>query len=77
MIFTISKLLSQLDSVTFCGGVFYKQLPSPLGVGGKISRVAAGQQLSLDSPSPQWSVSTDKEILSNTGNTLRVMFCNR
>lgn len=72
MTFTISILLPQSDSVTFWGHLFCKQLPSPLGVEGRISRGAAGQQLSLDSPSTQWSVSADRKILSNTSNTPRV-----
>lgn len=71
MTFTISRLLPLLGSVTFGGGLFCTQLPSPVGVGGKISRGAAGQQLSLDYPA-QWSAPTDRKILSNVSDSPRI-----
>lgn len=59
--------------VTFCGGLFCRQLPSPLGLGGKISRGTARQQLTpLDSPSTRWPVPTDRKIFFNKSHTPRV-----
>lgn len=65
MTFTISKLPLQLDAVTFCGGLFCKQLPSPLGWEERSPEEQQGNSCPLTTLQHGVLPSTDRKILSN------------